>query len=188
MSEKIFLKLNFDFFEVWGCMRVCVCLCDPWGLQDKSVVFLSNISGFRNFGRYCFLFCKGPILNDIRGHSDPKNICQIAENRIYFFKIFWGRPPDPPPALAPSALGSGLRPLPGPPFQNFWIRPWWYTIKMDYTIACGAPVWYHSLLSECTLFVSLQRLFAFSNFLNCCTIRSMSLCSVTNSACQFLIS
>jgi len=33
-------------------------------------------------GRYSFLFCKGPILNAIRGHSDPKNICQIAENRI----------------------------------------------------------------------------------------------------------
>jgi len=36
MPEKIFLKLNFDlivaeirgvFLEVWGCMRVCVCVC-----------------------------------------------------------------------------------------------------------------------------------------------------------------
>jgi len=48
MSKKIFLKLNFDFIvveirgvllEVRGCMRVCVCLCDPIGLHDKSVVF-----------------------------------------------------------------------------------------------------------------------------------------------------
>jgi len=69
MSEKIFLKLNLDFivaeirgvFKSVGCMRVCV---------------------NRNRGRYCFLFCKGPILNDIRGHFDPKNICQIAGNRI----------------------------------------------------------------------------------------------------------
>jgi len=70
MSEKIFLKLNLDFIvaEIRGvfgsvgwCMRVCV---------------------NRNRGRYCFLFSKGPILNDIRGHSDPKNICQFAGNRI----------------------------------------------------------------------------------------------------------
>jgi len=70
MSEKICLKLNLDFIaaeirgvfgSVWGCMRVCV---------------------NRNRGRYCFLLCKGPILNDIRGHSDPQNICQIAGNRI----------------------------------------------------------------------------------------------------------
>jgi len=69
MSEKIFLKLNLDFIvaeiqSFWkcgGCMRVCV---------------------NRNRGRYCFLFCKGLILNDIRGHSDPKNICQNAGNRI----------------------------------------------------------------------------------------------------------
>jgi len=59
-----------------------VCLCDLIGLHDKSVVLLPNIGGFRNHGRYCFLFCKDPILNDIRGHSDPKNICQIAGNRI----------------------------------------------------------------------------------------------------------
>jgi len=52
---------RMKFLEVWGCMRVCV---------------------NRNRGRYCFLFSKGPILNDIRGHSDPENICEIAGNRI----------------------------------------------------------------------------------------------------------
>jgi len=49
----------------------------------------------------------------------PKNICQIAGNRILFFKIFGEAPPvifgEAPPALAPSALGSGLR----PPFPKF---------------------------------------------------------------------
>jgi len=84
--------------------------------------FLSNIGGFRNRGRYCFLFCNGPILNDIRGHSDPKNIWQIARNRIQFFKLFSREAPRPPPALAPLALGLGLRPLTAP-FQNSWIRP-----------------------------------------------------------------
>jgi len=70
MSEKIFLKFNLDFIvaeiRVFGSVGgVCVCVCVN-----------------RNRGRYCFLFSKGPILNDIRGHFDPKNICQIAGNRI----------------------------------------------------------------------------------------------------------
>jgi len=63
------MELNLDFivaeirgvFGSVGVMRVCV---------------------NRDRGHYCFLFSKGPILNDIRNHSDPKNICQIAENRI----------------------------------------------------------------------------------------------------------
>jgi len=64
------MKLNLDFivaeirgvfWKCGGCMRVCV---------------------NRNRGHYCFLFCKGPILNDIRGHFDIKNIRQIAGNRI----------------------------------------------------------------------------------------------------------
>jgi len=55
---------------MWGCMRVRV---------------------NRNRGRYCFLFSKGPILNDIRGHTDPKNIYQIAGNQN-----FLGDAPRPP--------------------------------------------------------------------------------------------
>jgi len=35
-------------------------------------------------------------LNNIRGHSDPKNICQIAGIASNFSKFFWGRPPRPP--------------------------------------------------------------------------------------------
>jgi len=68
MSGKNIFEIEFGFYSgrnprsFWkygrgGCMRVCV---------------------NRNRSRYCFLFCKGPILNDIRGHSDSKNICQIA--------------------------------------------------------------------------------------------------------------
>jgi len=76
MSEKIFLKLNLDFIVaeirgvcgsvcVGGGVYVCVCVC-----ESKSWPLLF------------FLFSKGPILNDIRGHSDPQNICQIAGSRI----------------------------------------------------------------------------------------------------------
>jgi len=45
MSEKIFLKLNFDFIvaeiRVFRSVGVyaCVCVCDPIGLHDKSVGF-----------------------------------------------------------------------------------------------------------------------------------------------------
>jgi len=54
MSEKLFLKLNFDFivaeirgvFGSVGSVCVCVCLCDPIGLHDKSVVFYQISVGF----------------------------------------------------------------------------------------------------------------------------------------------
>jgi len=54
MSDKIFLKLNFDFIvaeiqgvlgSVWG-VCVSVCLCDPIDLHDKSVVFCPISVGF----------------------------------------------------------------------------------------------------------------------------------------------
>jgi len=70
MSEKIFLKLNLDFIvaEIRGVFG--------------SVGVYARVCVNQNCGRYCFLFSKGPILNDIRGYSDPKNTCQIAGNRI----------------------------------------------------------------------------------------------------------
>jgi len=74
-----------------------------------------------------FFVLQRPILNDIRGHSDPKNICQVAGNRIYFFQNFLGRPP---PALVPSAFGSGLRPLTGPPFPKFLDPPLLCGVKL----------------------------------------------------------
>jgi len=54
MSEKIFLKFNFDFIvaeiRVFGSVGVnacvCVSLCDPIGLHDKSVVFYLISVGF----------------------------------------------------------------------------------------------------------------------------------------------
>jgi len=103
--KKIFLKLNLDFIVakirgVFGSVGVYVCVCVN-----------------RNRGRYCFLFCKCPILNDIRGHSDPKYMPDCRKSHLIFQNSL-GRPPDPPPAL-----GSGLRPFTGPPFQNSWIRP-----------------------------------------------------------------
>jgi len=107
-----------SFWKCGGCMHVCVCLCESIGLHDKSVVFLSNIGGFRNRGRYCLLFCKGPILIQ-RPFWSPKYMPDCRKLHLIFQKNFWGKPPDPPPAL-----GSGLHPLTGPPFQNSWICPW----------------------------------------------------------------
>jgi len=68
---KNIFEIEFGFYSgrnpgAFGSVGdVCVCVCVN-----------------RNRGHYCFLFCKGPILTDIRGHSDPKNICQIARNCI----------------------------------------------------------------------------------------------------------
>jgi len=71
MYEKNTFEIELDFIVpkirgVFGSVGgVCVCVC-----ESKSWPLLF------------FLFCKVPILNDIRGHSDPKYICQIAGNRI----------------------------------------------------------------------------------------------------------
>jgi len=80
MSEKDCFEIEFGFYscrnprsfwKCWGCMRVCV---------------------NRNRGRYCFLFCKGPILNDIRGHSDPKKYMPDCRKSHLLFQKFLGRP------------------------------------------------------------------------------------------------
>jgi len=48
----------------------------------------------------------------------PKIYARLQEIASNFSKFSGGGPPDPPPALAPSALGSGLRPLTGPPLSK----------------------------------------------------------------------
>jgi len=72
-------KIRRVFGSVGG---VCVCLCDPIGLHDKSVVFYLISVGFQIVAATVVCSAEGPILNDTRRHSDPKNICQIAGNRI----------------------------------------------------------------------------------------------------------
>jgi len=81
-----------DFFEVWGvCVCVCVSLCDPVGLHDKSVIFIKYRWVSKSWPLLLFVL-QGPIFSDIRGHSDPKNICQIAGNGIFFSKFSGGVP------------------------------------------------------------------------------------------------
>jgi len=118
---------NPSFWKCGGvCARVCVSVWSHRPTRQISRFYVISV-GFEIVAATVFCSakpCKGPILNDIRGHSDPQNICQIAGNRIYFLNNFLGEAPRPPPALAPSALGSGLRsPYRAPSFQNSWIRP-----------------------------------------------------------------
>jgi len=49
----------------------------------------------------------------------PKIYARLQEIASNFSKFAGGGPPDPPPALVLSALGSGLRPFTGPPFPKF---------------------------------------------------------------------
>jgi len=126
--NKIVLKLNFDFIvaeirgvflEVWG-VYTCVCLCDPIGLHDKSVVFLSNIGGFRNCGRYCFLFCKGPILNE--AILIPRIYARLQQIASNFSKFSWEASRRRSRFLARFGASPSYR---ASSFQNSWIRPGW---------------------------------------------------------------
>jgi len=87
MSKKICLKLNLDFIvaEIRGVFEsvkvVCVCvnrnLIQPLAaIRNKTTIVIEIVAAAT------FLFYKCPILNDIRGHFDRKNICQIAGNPI----------------------------------------------------------------------------------------------------------
>jgi len=102
-------------------MRVCVSV---WSHRPTRQIsrFLSNIGVFRNRGRYCFLFCKGPILNDIRGYSDPKyaRLQEIASN---FSKFSGGGPQNPHQRSRLRRSVRGFAPLPGLPFPKFLDPP-----------------------------------------------------------------
>jgi len=73
--------MNFVFIvaEIWGVFgSVGVSV---WSHRPTRQIGRFSV-GFEIMAATVFLFCKGPVLNDIQGHSDPKNICQIAGNRI----------------------------------------------------------------------------------------------------------
>jgi len=132
MSENIFL-------EVWGMYAcVCVCLCDPTGLQDKSVVFLSNIGGFRNRGRYCFLFAKAQFWMISEAILIPKIYARLQEIASNFSKFSGGGPQTP---RQRSRLRRSVRALPPyrPPFPKFLDPPLSCDIftKIDLDLALG---------------------------------------------------
>jgi len=146
MSEKIFLKLNFDFIvaEIRGVfgsvgvyiLCVCVCLCDPIGLHDKSVdCFLSNIGGFRNRGRYCFFVLQRPNF-DSEAILIPKIYARLQEITSNFLKNFWGGPQTPVGARAFGARFWALPPYRAP-FPKFLDPP----LLMNGTVThCSRPI------------------------------------------------
>jgi len=87
-----------SFWKCGGCMRVCV---------------------NRNRGRYCFVFSKGQILNDIRGHSDPKIYARLQEIASNFLKFF-GETPAGPRAFS---VWFGASPPYRAPFPKFLDPP-----------------------------------------------------------------
>jgi len=128
---KIFLKLNLDFIvveirgiflEVWGCMRVCVSV---WSHRPTR-----QISRFFYLISVCFKIVAATVFvlqwSNFEWYPRPfwsqKYIPDCRRSHL-IFQNFLGRPPDPPPGLAPSALGSGLRPFTGPPFPKFQDPP-----------------------------------------------------------------
>jgi len=118
MSEKIFLKLIFylfysgrnpSFLEVWG----CVCLCDPIGLHDKSVVYYLISVGFEIVAATVFCSAKAQFWMTSEAILIPKIHARLQEIASSFSKKI-GVAPRTPPVLAFAALGSGLHSLTAP--------------------------------------------------------------------------
>jgi len=123
---KNIFEIEFWFYSGWnprsfgsvGGKCVCVCLCDPIGLHDKSIVFLSNIGGFRNRGCYCFFVLQRPNFEWYpRPFWSQKHMPDCRKSHL-IFQNFLGEAPRPPPAL-----GTGFHPLTGPPFPKFLNPP-----------------------------------------------------------------
>jgi len=72
----------------------------------------------RNRGRYWFLFCKGPILNDIRGHSDPKKYMPDCRKSHLIFQNFLGEAPRPTAGARAFDARFGASPPYRPPLSK----------------------------------------------------------------------
>jgi len=129
MSKNIF-EIEFGFYSgrnprnVWKCGGVCVC---AWIEIVAATVFCSAKARF-------WMISEAIMIPKIYARLQ-----KIASN-FSFFLEGGGRPPDLPPALAPSALGSRLRPLTAPlskifGFSLFHCQPrknvlrCWYRIR-----------------------------------------------------------
>jgi len=99
---KNIFEIEFVFYSgrnprsFWKCGGVCVCV---WIEIVATTVFCSAKAQF-------WMISEAILILKIYA-----KVQEIASN---FLKFSGGGPPYPPPALAPSALGSGFRPLTGP--------------------------------------------------------------------------
>jgi len=91
----------------------------------------------------------------------PKIYARLQEIASNFSKFSGGGHPDAPPAVAPSALGSGLRPLTGPSFQKF-LDPPLIIMKIMTAIVTG---YYYDTMTRCVLCYIMCLLFRFVQLL-----------------------
>jgi len=101
MSQKIFLKLNLDFIVaeirgVFGSVGVYACVWIEIGVTTGFVL-------------------QRPYFEWYPRPSWSQKYMPDCRKSHLIFQNFLGRPP---PAFAPSALGSGLRPLTAPPLSK----------------------------------------------------------------------
>jgi len=99
------------------------------GLHDKSVVFYLISVGFEIVAATVFLFCKGPILNDIRRHSDPKKYMPDCRKSLLIFQKFLGEAPRPPAGARAFGARFGASLPYRPPFPKF-LDPLLLTIQL----------------------------------------------------------
>jgi len=118
-------------------MRVCVCLCYPIGLHDKSVVFYLISVGFEIVAATVCCSAKTQFWMTSEAILIPKIYARLQEITSNFSKFSGGSPPDPPLALAPSA----------PPFQNSWIRPCYFR-RLSFDTVSGSVITAHKLTPD----------------------------------------
>jgi len=104
-------QIEFGFYggrnprSFWKCMGVYACVCES---KSWPLLFFVLQSPYSEW--YPRPFWSQKCMPDCRKSH-------------LIFQNFLGRPPGQTPALAPSALGSRLHPLTGPPFPKFLDPP-----------------------------------------------------------------
>jgi len=149
MSEKIFLKLNFDFIVaeirgVFGSVGVYACVWSHRPTRQISRFYLIS-AGFKIVAATVFFVLQRHNF-DSEAILIPKIYVRLQEITSNFSK-FSGEPNRLPAGARAFGAWFGASPPCRPPFQNSWIRPCPNCLSQMFDFFRGLVSWHPALYS-----------------------------------------